>query len=193
MNDIFSKVEKLQNIDQKPGIDQVSVQFNKITGAFLGYVIGVPKDRLKTEYFKYKFVEMDLYSEEWIGDYNSGSVKNKHDLKPLILEDSLDNQAQSKIRTKYDYYKQINVLMNIIGDLVQDRPISEENKDDYNNMKDYINETLRVNAAYKEAYSELDDFEYLTKADQDKALADQTEGGLHEVVGMRPLFQNNTN
>ena len=186
---IFEKAETLQSIDQKEGIDHVAIQFNKITGAFLGYVIGVPKDRLKTEYFKYRFLEMDTSKEEWSGDYDSGKIVGKHDLKPTILEDSLDNQAQSKIRTKYDYYKQINILMSIIDDLVQGQEISAEHKKDYAEMKEYIDETLRVNNSYKTAYSELDDFDYLDKTAQDKAIADQTEGGIHEIMGERALFQ----
>ena len=88
--------------------------FNKITGAFIASMCGSHLDKVNTTYCKGKTAVFNPETHNWVGDYDTGSVKAKTDTPRLAYEHALDGTAAFQIRNKYDYHHQLNIIIDMI-------------------------------------------------------------------------------
>lgn len=138
-----------------------------------------------SDYYLYREAEIGE-NEVWSGDYSKGSVMSADSVPFVVFEESLNQQAMNKIRNSFDYYAQINALIAVLDGLI-DGDISNEALVNYEKIKTLIAETQQINKRYKDAYQDSQHHEFVSKEQQDKILADQLEGGLHEIIGPRQV------
>ena len=159
-----------------------TVIFNKITGALVAKMIGSHMDKVNTTYCKGKVVSYNPDTHEYIGDYDTGSVQSKSTSQRIIEEHSLDRTAGVHIRKKYDYHHQLNHIIDMMGLLLDASSLTEEQKANFKQMKEYIDEVRDLNNKYKDSYTNDDNWTYKTKedvaSDNDKKMA----GGMAEEV-----------
>jgi len=159
--------------------------FNKISGALVSRIVGSNLDKVRTEYCKGKVVTFNPATHRWVGDYDTGSLKPIIESPKEIYEKSLDGTAQRKIRDKYDYYHQLNIVIDMLSLLLEASSLTTEQKASFNKMKEYIDETRDLNNRYKDSYKNDPNWTYKTKEDAQDEVNDKLAGGLHEVIGPR--------
>ena len=159
--------------------------FNKISGALVSRIVGSKLDMVRTEYCKGKVVTFNPATHRWIGDYDTGSLKPIIEAPKEVYEKALDGTAQRKIRDKYDYYHQLNIVIDMLSLLLEASSLTTEQKASFNKMKEYIAETKELNNRYKDSYKNDPSWDYKTKEDTQSELNDKLAGGLHEVIGPR--------
>lgn len=158
------------------------VQFNKISGAFVGVVQKVPLEELNQEFYDYVEVEIDLKNETIQG--------NKDDFKVIVIaeqpqpisERALDNRAYAKIDKVYPIYKRLDILEAAVAQLCVAHGTPNEPLEE---MRDYISEVKRVNAIIKDDLAADPDFAYISRAEEQEKFDAEIEGGLHEFYGPR--------
>ena len=159
-----------------------TVIFNKITGALVAKMIGDHLDLVNTQYCKGKVVSYNPDTHEYVGDFDTGSVQSKSTTKRIIEEHSLDRTAGVHIRKKYDYHHQLNHIIDMMSLLLDASSLTEEQKANFKQMKEYIDEVRDLNNKYKDSYTNDDNWTYKTKedvaSDNDKKMA----GGMAEEV-----------
>ena len=159
-----------------------TVIFNKITGALVAKMIGDHLDLVNTQYCKGKVVSYNPDTHEYVGDFDTGSVQSKSTTKRIIEEHSLDRTAGVHIRKKYDYHHQLNHIIDMMSLLLDASSLTDEQKANFKQMKEYIDEVRDLNNKYKDSYTNDDNWTYKTKedvaSDNDKKMA----GGMAEEV-----------
>ena len=162
------------------------IAFNKLSKAYCGMLDADDNDTLPvSDYYLYREAEVGD-NDIWHGNYDMGKVVPADSVPFVVLEESLDQQAMDKIRNSFDYYAQINALIAVLDGLIYG-DISEQALADYEQIKAVIKETRVINKRRKQSYKDSDNHEFVSKAQQDAILADQLEGGLHEIIGPRQV------
>ena len=153
-------------------------QFNKLNKKFIT-VLGTVEDpsMLNQDMFLYKDIEIDLYEETVVGDYDSFTIIANADQPLEITEDSINELARERIVKKYPLEKQLS----IIGDLlVRLADASGIEATDAKEMTAYIDEIKRANAIRKQFYVDNPDYVYWSTEELDNKLAEMFEGGIDE-------------
>ena len=127
-----------------------TIIFNKLTGALVAKMFGNHLDLVNTTYCKGKVVTYNPDTHQYVGDYDTGSVKSKSETPRIMEEHSLDGSAGVQIRKKYDYYHQLNHIIDMMGLLLDASSLTEEQKANFTSMKEYIDEVREVNNKYKD-------------------------------------------
>tara|TARA_B100002019_G_scaffold222169_1_gene195026 strand:- start:26 stop:607 length:582 start_codon:yes stop_codon:yes gene_type:complete len=159
-----------------------TVIFNKITGVLVAKMIGDHLDLVNTQYCKGKLVTYNPDTHEYVGDYDTGSVQSKSTTKRIIEEHSLDRTAGVHIRKKYDYHHQLNHIIDMMSLLLDASSLTDEQKANFNSMKEYIDEVRDLNNKYKDSYTNDDNWTYKSKADVASDDDKKTAGGMAEEV-----------
>ena len=153
-------------------------QFNKLNKKFIT-VLGTVEDpsMLNQDMFLYRDIEIDLYEETVVGDYDNFSIVANADQPLEITEDSINELARERIVKKYPLEKQLS----IIGDLlVRLADASGIEATDAKEMTAYIDEIKRANAIRKQFYSDNPDYVYWSTEELNAKLAEMFEGGIDE-------------
>lgn len=159
-----------------------TVIFNKMTGVLVAKMIGDHLDLVNTQYCKGKLVTYNPDTHEYVGDYDTGSVQSKSTTKRIIEEHSLDRTAGVHIRKKYDYHHQLNHIIDMMSLLLDASSLTDEQKANFNSMKEYIDEVRDLNNKYKDSYTNDDNWTYKSKADVASDDDKKTAGGMAEEV-----------
>ena len=175
--------EQIDKLLKEEAVEQPqTVNFNKITGALVAKMIGDHLDLVNTKYCKGKVVSYNPETHEYVGDFDTGSVQSKSTSPRIMEEHSLDRTAGVHIRKKYDYHHQLNHIIDMMGLLLDASSLTDEQKANFNQMKEYIDEVRDLNNKYKDSYTNDDNWTYKTKedvaSDNDKKMA----GGMAEEV-----------
>lgn len=162
------------------------IVFNKISKVFCGMLDAYEHDVLPTSnYYLYKEAYLGE-NDIWDGNYDSGKVVSADSVPFVMLEQSLDQQAQDKIRNTLDYYHQINIIVSVLDGII----CGDMDKDalaKYEQFKAFVAETRAINDRYKQAYKDSANHHYISKQEQDEITAKQMEGGVHEIIGPREV------
>ena len=167
--------------------------FNKITGAFIASMCGSHLDKVNTTYCKGKTATFNPETHNWVGDYDTGSVKAKTDTPRLAYEHALDGTAAFQIRNKYDYHHQLNIIIDMMSLLLDASSLTTAQKASFTAMKEYIAEIRALNDKYKDSYTNDPNWTYKSKADAQTDMDNQLAGGLHEAIGPKIRGQGAVN
>ena len=175
--------EQIDNLLKEETVEQPqTVIFNKITGALVAKMIGDHLDLVNTKYCKGKVVSYNPDTHEYVGDFDTGSVQSKSTSPRIMEEHSLDRTAGVHIRKKYDYHHQLNHIIDMMGLLLDASSLTDEQKANFNQMKEYIDEVRDLNNKYKDSYTNDDNWTYKTKEDVASDNDKKTAGGMAEEV-----------
>ena len=157
-------------------------QFNKLNGKFTT-VIGMVDDvsLLNHDFYNYRQVEIDLYNETVIGDYDNFQIVNINEGNLQINEDMLNELARDKIVKEYPIERQLTILGKTLEKIAGS--VSLEDIDDLKEMNDYIDEIKRVNSIRKEFYKNNPDYDYMSTEDLDKMINEKYEGSIQAYDG----------
>ena len=159
-----------------------TIIFNKLTGALVAKMFGDHLDLVNTTYCKGKVVTYNPDTHQYVGDYDTGSVMSKSETPRVMEEHSLDGSAGVQIRKKYDYYHQLNHIIDMMGLLLDASSLTEEQKANFKQMKEYIDEVRDLNNKYKDSYENDDNWTYKTKEQLSAENDLKTAGGMAEEV-----------
>ena len=175
--------EQIDKLLQEETVEQAqTVIFNKITGALVAKMIGDHLDLVNTKYCKGKVVSYNPDTHEYVGDFDTGSVQSKSTSPRIMEEHSLDRTAGVHIRKKYDYHHQLNHIIDMMALLLDASSLTDEQKANFNSMKEYIDEVRDLNNKYKDSYTNDDNWTYKSKADVASDDDKKTAGGMAEEV-----------
>ena len=130
--------------------------FNKLTGVLVAKMMGDNLSLVNTKYCKGKVISYNPDTHEYIGNYDSGSVQSKATRPRVASEMSLDDTAGLHIRKKYNYHHQLNHIIDMMKLLLDASSLTDEQKANFNAMKEYIDEIRDLNNKYKELISRKD-------------------------------------
>ncbi|WP_241087525.1 hypothetical protein [Candidatus Vondammii sp. HM_W22] len=180
--------------------------FNKLSGAYI-QALFIPEElgdaALSEEYFDYLKAPDDFDPEiyTWSGDQKNGKPVLIETMPQVVTETELNMRAQSKIRTKYDYYRQLNLVFDLLremivrhnqlvrvlatenqtNEMVSEALLSESTYKDADEAYQYIAKIRANNSRYKEAYADNQAFIYLDQKGEEERLMNLLEGGLDEL------------
>jgi len=157
-------------------------QFNKLNGKFTT-VLGMVEDisMLNHNFYDYRKVEIDLYNETVVGNYDNFEIVNINEGNLEITEDMLNQLARDKIVKEYPIERQLTVLGKTLEKIADS--LSLEDIDDIKEMNDYINEVKRVNSIRKEFYKNNPDYDYKSTEDLDRLISEKYEGSIQAYNG----------
>lgn len=179
-----------------PNASRVLLQFNKISGALTAVLGWVDPQTLNNDYYVYVDVESFDYNEqEVVGNYPDYEIRNKSAAGAVLYERQLDLAAQQKITKAYPVINQVNNVGNAItelgrvvrGMLKKPDPALEAALEKLEEMNLYITEVKDANNERKAYYATAEGYTYVTIAQEEQSMADQLEGGLHEVYGAKSI------
>ena len=175
--------EQIDKLLEEEKIEQPqTVIFNKFTGALVAKMFGDHMDLVNTKYCKGKVVSYNPDTHEYVGDYDTGTVQSKSTSPRIIEEHSLDNTAGVHIRKKYDYHHQLNHIIDMMGLLLDASSLTDEQKANFKQMKEYIDEVRDLNNKYKDSYENDNNWTYKTKEQLVAENDLKTAGGMAEEV-----------
>ncbi len=175
--------EQIDKLLEEEKIEQPqTVIFNKITGALVAKMFGDHLDLVNTKYCKGKVVSYNPDTHDYIGDYDTGSVQSKSTAPRIMEEHSLDRTAGVHIRKKYDYHHQLNHIIDMMSLLLDASSLTDEQKANFKQMKEYIDEVRGLNDKYKDSYTNDDNWTYKTKEQLSAENDLKTAGGMAEEV-----------
>ena len=175
--------DQIDELLAKENVEQPqTIIFNKITGALVAKMIGSHMDLVNTTYCKGKLLSYNPDTHEYVGDYDTGSVQSKSTSPRIIEEHSLDSTAGVHIRKKYDYHHQLNHIIDMMGLLLDASSLTDEQKANFKQMKEYIDEVRDLNNKYKDSYENDDNWTYKTKEQLSAENDLKTAGGMAEEV-----------
>ena len=175
--------EQIDKLLEEEKIEQPqTVIFNKLTGALVAKMFGDHMDLVNTKYCKGKVVSYNPDTHDYIGDYDTGSVQSKSTAPRIMQEHSLDRTAGVHIRKKYDYHHQLNHIIDMMGLLLDASSLTDEQKANFKQMKEYIDEVRDLNNKYKDSYENDDNWTYKTKEQLSAENDLKTAGGMAEEV-----------
>lgn len=176
---------------QKPEskVQEVHLGFNKLTNAHCSTVVGGSASKLGTQYYIWRTEKFNPTTHEWRGDRHTGKVVSIGEIKPLMSETVLNAQCHQKIKKKYLYADQINILSKMFGALIEKGVLSPEDAGvaEFNEMQKYINRTLDNNSQLKSHYESSEDHEYVSRKEESKRQSDCLHGGMQAIAG-RPEY-----
>lgn len=179
-----------------PAASRVLLQFNKISGALTAVLGWVDPQTLNNDYYVYVDVEnFDYNEQEVVGNYPDYKIRSKAAAGAVLYERQLDLAAQQKITKAYPVINQVNNIGNAINELgrvvrgllKKPDPALEAALEKLDEMTDYITEVKDANNERKAYYATAEGYTYITIAQEEQAMADQLEGGLHEVYGAKSI------
>lgn len=156
--------------------------FNKLTGVMVAKMMGDKLSLVNTKYCKGKVLSYNPDTHEYVGNYDSGSVQNKATRPRIASEMSLDDTAGLHIRKKYNYHHQLNHVIDMMKLLLDASSLTEEQKANFNAMKEYIDEIRDLNGKYKDSYANDPNWNYKTRDEQLQEIDDKLAGGMAEEV-----------
>ena len=175
--------EQIDKLLEEEKIEQPqTVIFNKITGALVAKMFGDHLDLVNTKYCKGKVVSYNPDTHDYYGDYDTGSVQSKSTAPRIMEEHSLDRTAGVHIRKKYDYHHQLNHIIDMMSLLLDASSLTDEQKANFKQMKEYIDEVRGLNDKYKDSYTNDDNWTYKTKEQLSAENDLKTAGGMAEEV-----------
>ncbi len=180
--------------------------FNKLSGAYI-QALFIPDElgdaALSNEYFDYIKAADDFDPDihTWSGDKKNGKPALIETTPQVMTETELNMRAQSKIRTKYDYYRQLNLVFDLLREmtvrhnqlarvlatenppkeLISEALLPESAYKSADEAYQYIAKIRANNDRYKEAYAENQAFIYLDREGEEERLMNLLEGGLDEL------------
>jgi len=156
--------------------------FNKLTGVLVAKMMGDNLSLVNTKYCKGKVISYNPDTHEYIGNYDSGSVQSKATRPRVASEMSLDDTAGLHIRKKYNYHHQLNHIIDMMKLLLDASSLTDEQKANFNAMKEYIDEIRDLNKKYKDSYANDPNWDYKTRQDVLDEIDDKLAGGMAEEV-----------
>ena len=156
--------------------------FNKLTGVLVAKMMGDNLSLVNTKYCKGKVISYNPDTHEYIGNYDSGSVQSKATRPRVASEISLDDTAGLHIRKKYNYHHQLNHIIDMMKLLLDASSLTDEQKANFNAMKEYIDEIRDLNKKYKDSYANDPNWDYKTRQDVLDEIDDKLAGGMAEEV-----------
>lgn len=159
--------------------------FNKHSGQFVCFTDTNSISNIDLTNFKYRIVEFDGETETFVGTYETGSVKPIDEQPVTVTEEAIDAACARAIDTVYPVYTQLNILADVVTHLVKNSDVPEEILKPFEQMKQFIQGRRDLNSNYKAAYSQGDDWEYISKEKAAENLNAALEGGIHEEIGPR--------
>ena len=159
-----------------------TIIFNKLTGALVAKMFGDHLELVNTTYCKGKVITYNPDTHQYVGDYDTGSVMSKSETPRIMEEHSLDGSAGVQIRKKYDYYHQLNHIIDMMGLLLDASSLTDEQKANFKQMKEYIDEVRDLNNKYKDSYENDNNWTYKTKEQLVAENDLKTAGGMAEEV-----------
>ena len=153
-------------------------QFNKLNKKFIT-VLGTVEDpsMLNHDMFLYKDIEIDLYNESVVGDYDNFSIVTNADQPLEITEDSINELAREKIIKRYPIEKQLSIIGDLLVKLADSAALDAT---DAKEMTAYIGEIKRTNAIRKQFYIDNPDYVYWSSEKLEAELSALHEGGINE-------------
>ena len=156
--------------------------FNKLTGVLVAKMMGDNLSLVNTKYCKGKVISYNPDTHEYVGNYDSGSVQSKATRPRVASEISLDDTAGLHIRKKYNYHHQLNHIIDMMKLLLDASSLTDEQKANFNAMKEYIDEIRDLNNKYKDSYANDPNWDYKTREDVLDEIDDKLAGGMAEEV-----------
>ena len=172
--------------------------FNKLNGIYFG-ISSIPiTDKHHDEnLFLARSVQFDFSRDIIVGNIivnadgtytDNFKVIDKDDQKQQVYERNLNRQAEQKITKEYPLVDQLNLLVKAVTLLGGKHDLLEtEEFTALTEMVSYINQCIQTNQAKKEFYSTSPDVEYFSDERVSEETSARMEGGIHEVVGARPV------
>lgn len=175
--------------EERNKVQTVHVGFNKLTKAHCSSVTGMKLENLDTKYYEWVAVEFNPTTHMWKGDKDVGSVVSYGEVLPVESESNMNATCHQKIKKKYMYFDQINILSGLMEELITNGVLDKKSEtvQDFLEMRDYIGRTRKNNVRMKEAISESEFHEYVTLDEEFRAQGRCLQGGLQGVSG-RPLY-----
>ena len=167
-------------------IHTVHLSFNKLTGARFGQLIGgrsAPSE--DNQHLVWKTENFNPNTHTYHGDYESGSVVRKEDVKPEISEFLLNTQCATKIEKQAPVHRQINAMSLMLEALIEKGVLTAEDPGvtDFLDYREYIERAQKNNALYKEARAASEHEVYVSKEEKLERVNNQLAGGLNIIVG----------
>ena len=156
--------------------------FNKLTGVLVAKMMGDNLSLVNTKHCKGKVISYNPDTHEYVGNYDSGSVQSKATRPRVASEISLDDTAGLHIRKKYNYHHQLNHIIDMMKLLLDASSLTDEQKANFNAMKEYIDEIRDLNKKYKDSYANDPNWDYKTRQDVLDEIDDKLAGGMAEEV-----------
>jgi len=175
----FNKLNEKMSSSNK--IDMVAI-FNKISGSFIGTVYGDETDDVDTKYFSFKKIKMNPKTEEYVGDFETGEVKNVLDTKPIIYEEDLNSDIGNKILSEVQFHKQINILSDVVYEMIIEGKVSKETKSKFIGIRNTIKTNIEENNKLKDIYKNSPNHEFVSKQETEVLKNTQTVGGLNNII-----------
>ena len=143
--------------------EKLNLMFSKPNGIFMGVLTKEMEEDPRIDeraVFLIKEVEMDVETQYYAGDYETGSVKPMHD-RPTIRQSELVYGANVKVLQKYPVHKQINIIIEMLNQSeLPNTPRFEE-------LRDYIDRYRKEVKEQIEIYSsDPDTYDYISVADE---------------------------
>jgi len=175
--------DQIDELFAQETVDQPqTLVFNKLTGVMVAKMMGDKLSLVNTKYCKGKVLSYNPDTHEYVGNYDSGSVQNKATRPRIASEMSLDDTAGLHIRKKYNYHHQLNHVIDMMKLLLDASSLTEEQKANFNAMKEYIDEIRDLNGKYKDSYANDPNWNYKTRDEQLQEIDDKLAGGMAEEV-----------
>ena len=167
---------------------KIHLCFNKLTGAFIGQLIGIESKKLSKQYFVYKTLEFDPKTHIWQGSFEDGKLVALGQIKPMVTELELDAACHQKIKKRYKYYHQLNMLFHLVDTLLSKGVLDETDSgvSDFIEFKLYTERTRANNELFKASMIACPNHDYKTKEDIEAEMNDRLHGGLQTIVGRPP-------
>jgi hypothetical protein len=143
---------------------KIRLMFNASNGAVIGAIpSGMSTGGLNPNEVKIKSLDYDPEIEVYYGDYETGSIQKIADLDKapdaaIIDEDMLNIDVKNDIQHVYPIHRQLNILI----DMLDNSEIA--NTEEFNEMKNYIEDIRERNKARKEAFkSNPNSYKFITR------------------------------
>jgi len=159
-----------------------TIIFNKITGALVSSIVGSNLDLVNTDFCKGKVVKFNPETHRWVGDFDTGSVQTIIESPRVVYEETLDQKAGRTIRGTYDYYHQLNAIIEVLSLLLEASSLTTEQKANFNKVKEYIAESRTLNDKYKDSYKNDPNWSFKTKEETQDEIDSKLAGGLYEII-----------
>jgi hypothetical protein len=176
---IISKLDELLH-ENTPKL----IIFNKESGEFCGIIATGNDENVDSTYYKHRKIKFNGNTQMWDGgNFEEGKVINIDEAVSVITEAEVNAQTNATIVDEYPWFKQSNIIINVLNSLIKKANIKGEDVDEFNAMVNYIALRRDLNERYKNAYSQDNSFKYVTTKEDEDVQNKRLAGGLHEQVG----------
>ena len=125
---------------------------------------------------------MDPDTQTWQGNIDTGSIVSVESQPLEVKESDIDRDTQKFIFNKYKYYKQINIIFDIIDQLadIQNPATATTFADfvttDYDVFKQFLEDARVSNLAEKESVQSDPAYVYVSKTEENQLFQDTYAG-----------------